>query len=874
MKHQYIRNIAAGILGIVLLITAFDAFTSSNQPPAGYTGAPSESNCTGCHSGTVITSGSNWNNITLSTNIPATGYVPDSTYNITLSHTQSGIVKFGFEITALNASNAKAGTLILTNTTTTALSTGTRDYIMQKNAGTSGPSGTISWSFQWKAPATPAGNITFYAAVNATNNSNTDAGDQIYTKSFSFSLTTLLPTATITKSANTICTGDTLYLQGGGNNNPTIFNWTTTGGSPSGSILQNPKIVYSTPGTYNISLTTKNNIGTSTPAATSVTVNAKPVNTVTASGPLTFCKGDSVVLTASASGTMSYVWSHGPVSKFVTVKDSGNYSVTITNTANGCANTSAVQTVKVNALPVVNLTSSSPSDSICQGDSVQFTATAGMNNYLFKDAAVILQNSSSNNYKTSTFSANNRILVVATDANGCKSLPKDTFRIKVIQPLGSPSVSCGAATTSSLVFSWSALNGASGYEISLDSGKTWSNPSAGATGLSHTISGLAFNQPVNLRVRATNQAPCFKSITASQTCSTLTCSGITYSLAFDSSACRGDSVHVLFSSLSKPEYAINFNGNGFSKQTAFHLLPDSSKNYAVQMIDSTALNCPAIQFSIPVIVFQPTPKPILTRMYPANPTPVLCNGDDLWFGYDVTASGPLSNIYFIRNAGDTIRNSNRFLFTRLTGQATDTIANGDTLYVTANDSNQCPVKSGGLTLKYNVQPKPVVQLFGPILFKNKFTISFYDSTVGAVAWQWDFGDGGTSALRNPSHTYLPIPNAYVVKKLVTDSNGCSDTASTFLLITIGSIKENGLSSFSLYPNPASSEVFIKLHNTTSQSKLIILDVLGRPVSTEYIAQPNQQEIKLSIGHLPDGIYFIRLQNQEVTSETRFIKSGR
>lgn len=873
MKHQYIRNIAVSILGIVLLISGFDAFTSSNQPPAGYTGAPSESNCTSCHSGTVITSGSNWNNITLSTNIPATGYVPDSTYNITLSHTQSGIVKFGFEITALNASNAKIGTLIITNTTTTALSTGTRDYIMQKTAGTSG-SGTISWSFQWKAPATPAGNITFYAAVNATNNNNSDAGDQIYTKSFSFSQTTLLPTATITKSSNTICTGDTLYLQGGGNNNPTIFNWTTTGGSPSGSILQNPKIVYSTPGTYNISLTTKNGIGTSTPATTTVTVNAKPVNTVTASGSLTFCKGDSVVLTAAANGTMSYAWSHGPTSKFVTVKDSGNYTVTVTNTGNGCSNTSAVQTVKVNALPVVNLTSSVINDTICQGDSVLFTATSAMNNYQFKDAGVILQNSSSNTYKTSAFSANNRIIVVASDANGCKSLPKDTFRIKVIQPLGAPVVSCGTATTSTVVFSWNALSGATGYEISLDSGKTWNNPGTGASGLSHTISGLGYNHPVNLRVRATNQAPCFKSITASQTCSTLTCSGITYSLAFDSSACRGDSVHILFSSLSKPEYAINFNSNGFSKQTAFHLLPDSSKNYAVQIIDSSALNCPAIQLGIPVTVFQPTPKPVLSRMAPVAANPILCAGSTLWFEYLVSSSSPLSNIVFTRNSGDTIRTStNGFFNTGITGSASDTISNGDTLYVVANDSNQCPVKSGGLTLMYKVHPKPVVKFPEPVILTFHDMVFFMDSTAGAVAWEWDFGDGGTSTQRNPIHSYQNA-GAYTVKKQVTDSNGCSDTASAILLFSPESIKENGFSSFSLHPNPASTEVFIEIHNTTSPGKIVILDILGRAVSPEFVSLPNQQKINLPIGHLPDGIYLIRLQNQEVTSEMRFIKSTR
>lgn len=56
------------------------------------------------------------------------------------------------------------------------------------------------------------------------------------------------------------------------------------------------------------------------------------------------------------------------------------------------------------------------------------------------------------------------------------------------------------------------------------------------------------------------------------------------------------------------------------------------------------------------------------------------------------------------------------------------------------------------------------------------TTNFYDSSTQAVApiytWHWDFGDGDTSALQNPQHTYL-TPGIFNASLVVTDTNGCT-----------------------------------------------------------------------------------------------------
>lgn len=72
---------------------------------------------------------------------------------------------------------------------------------------------------------------------------------------------------------------------------------------------------------------------------------------------------------------------------------------------------------------------------------------------------------------------------------------------------------------------------------------------------------------------------------------------------------------------------------------------------------------------------------------------------------------------------------------------------------------------------------PSITIFCPdnlVLFNNS-------STGGNLSYQWDFGDGTTSTLFNPSHLYASLDSSYTVTLVVTDSGGCTDTASLNIL---------------------------------------------------------------------------------------------
>ncbi len=152
---------------------------NAGVPSGGYTGSPADGVTCGnsnCHN-VSPTSKSGW----ITSDIPSSGYVPGQTYTITANPVKSGINKFGFEVTAEDNSQNKVGNIIITNTTETQTrNSGTS--ITHTGSGTSG-SGSKSWSFDWTAPSSGTGDVTFYGAFNATNGNNQPTGDEIFTSS-------------------------------------------------------------------------------------------------------------------------------------------------------------------------------------------------------------------------------------------------------------------------------------------------------------------------------------------------------------------------------------------------------------------------------------------------------------------------------------------------------------------------------------------------------------------------------------------------------------------------------------------------------------------------------------------------------------------
>ena len=77
----------------------------------------------------------------------------------------------------------------------------------------------------------------------------------------------------------------------------------------------------------------------------------------------------------------------------------------------------------------------------------------------------------------------------------------------------------------------------------------------------------------------------------------------------------------------------------------------------------------------------------------------------------------------------------------------------------------------------NVLPKPIITSFAADKTGScaaPFTVNFTGTVAGGNPYFWDFGDGTTSTLQNPSHTYTTL-GAYDVKLVATNAAGCKDS---------------------------------------------------------------------------------------------------
>ncbi len=174
MKKNYSLIIA--ILSPVFLGLFFAGTLYHSGSPGAKTGSPGDnlSNCTACHSGTP-------NNVVswISSDIPELGYIVGETYTITATGTHTNVGKFGFELTSEDENGNKVGQFIVSDDGQTQLTNGNK-AITHTSSGINPNGNSKSWTFQWTAPSTDIGVVTFYASFNAANNNGGTSGDVVY----------------------------------------------------------------------------------------------------------------------------------------------------------------------------------------------------------------------------------------------------------------------------------------------------------------------------------------------------------------------------------------------------------------------------------------------------------------------------------------------------------------------------------------------------------------------------------------------------------------------------------------------------------------------------------------------------------------------
>lgn len=233
IKENLMKNI---FFCIVIFCFQF-LYGYANNPPNERTGAPGQSTCASgnCHNSYPLNSGPG----EVFINGPSS-YNPGEILNFTLNISQSGQDRWGFELCSLTDDMDQAGIInVFDDINTQTSSSSDITYLKQTGNGTfNGQSNIVEWHFEWEAPISGSGPITFYFAGNAANGNGNRTGDYIYIDDYTL-LENSLPISyydQIQPIFNNVCTPCHITNSSSGLN---LSNWDNTmeGGNHENNII-------------------------------------------------------------------------------------------------------------------------------------------------------------------------------------------------------------------------------------------------------------------------------------------------------------------------------------------------------------------------------------------------------------------------------------------------------------------------------------------------------------------------------------------------------------------------------------------------------------------------------------------------------------
>lgn len=601
------------------------------------------------------------------------------------------------------------------------------------------------------------------------------------------------------------------------------WNW-DFGDSTAPGNFNSPNHVYSASGTFTVTLISSTNLGCTDTITHDIIVNPNPVAAYIAS---TACYTYASVFTDSSTAAVSWSWNFGDGSPLVTTTNPsyfypapGTYNATLT-VANifGCTN-SITQPVLVNTIP----TSAFTNNTVCFGQSTTFTdQTTGIPigwTWDFDDG------SPANNLQNPTHifpaAGTYNVSLISSGGSGCSDTIVNTV---IVNSVPTADFNFVSVCTNDTMFFSSSSSGAPDT-FSWDFGDGFSDNTNDSTPVHVYAMAGTYNVTLTAGYSGTG---CTNSITIPVTVFPLTIPDFT-----SSTPCLNVATVFTDVTTNTPmQWSWNF-GDGTaldSAQNPTHIY-SAPGTYPVTLLTQNVFGCqdsitfntivnplPVAEFTFDTVCANSTTTFIdqsvsaVTWIWDFGDGSALNNSNSPVHAYPAAGTYNVSlivanvfgctdtvshNIIVNPNpvsdySATTACHTYATIFTDSSISAVQWNWNfGD---ATTNDTTQSPSHIFANPGNYNaslivtnifgcthsssqiitVLPQPQADFsFSTVCARQ--TVQFTDITVGAgmTNWGWNFGDGDTSTIQNPTHIYA-LGGNYNVTLIVSNSAGCLDT---------------------------------------------------------------------------------------------------
>ncbi|MFL5762959.1 MAG: PKD domain-containing protein [Bacteroidia bacterium] len=624
-------------------------------------------------------------------------------------------------------------------------------------AGTGAQTGGVNRDGDYSQTSLDPDGITFWNTAEYMGGPT--GGTAARTRVYSFQLPTcaaVTPVAAFSGTPTTVCAGGTVNFTDLSTNSPTSWSWTFPGGTPSSSTSQNPSVVYSTPGTYNVTLMATNGAGSNSVTQTGyITVNAVPATpTLSSSSP--DCVGQTISLTGPTVAGATYSWTgpssftsalQNPTRPGATVAMAGTYSLTVT--VGGCTSAAGTTSVVINTVP--STPTASNTGPYCAGSTISLsTPTVAGASYSWTGPGGYTSTTQNPTITSSTTAMSGTYSVTITNASGCTSaagttsvtvnaIPSTPTASSTSPYCSGSTISLSTPTAAGATYSWT---GPGGYTA------TTQNPTrpASTVAMSGTYS-------VTITVAGCASAAGTTSVVVNPTPATPTASST-------GPYCAGTTI-----SLSTPTVAgaaYSWTGpSAFSSSLQNPTRPSAttamSGTYSVTVTNGGCTSL-AGTVSVTVNALPSTPtasssSPDCTGQTISLTTPTIAGAVYSW-------TGPSSYSSAVQNP--TIPGA--------------TTAMAGTYSVTVTVAG-CTSLAGTTAIIVNTTPvTPTASSTGP--YCSGSAISLSTPTAGGSTYSWTGPGGFTSTLQNPTIASSTTAMSGTYSVTVTSGAGCTSAAGT------------------------------------------------------------------------------------------------
>ena len=535
------------------------------------------------------------------------------------------------------------------------------------------------------------------------------------------------PTCHISASPGTeVCAGNNITLTEDGGH-AVEWLWSTAETTQS--------IVVSANGTYSVTITDANDCQST--CEKEVTVYEKPTCHISASPGTEVCAGNNITLTEDGGHAVEWLWSTAETTSSIVVSANGTYSVTITD-ANDCQSTCEKE-VTVYEKPTCHVTAS-PGTEVCAGNNITLTEDGGH--------AVEWLWSTAETTQSIVVSANGTYGVTITDANDCQSTCEKEVTVyekPTCHISASPGSEVCAGNNITLTedgghaVSWNWTTGETTQFIVVSANGTYGVTITDRNGCKSYC---------DIEVTVYEKPTCH--ISASP--GTEVCAGNNITLIEDG----GHAVEWLWS----------------TAETTQSIVVSSSGTYSVTITDA---NCCQSTCEIEVTVYSCEECGAI-----APPFSICINtplNDALFISHGASCL-PIAGCEMVDLDYSGVDNSQAGIYSY-----------NVTCVLCSEEVSPPEYRATGshtATGTVTVLPKPNASFSAlPRLGCAPLTVKFINQSTGnPTSWSWDFGDGGTSSLPNPFHTYT-TPGTYYVSLTVANACGSDTDRDTCVIVVFG-----------------------------------------------------------------------------------------